>query len=378
MTTRSKSLVRVVGSAVAVLALAACSAESSSEGGSASPEITSAAADVIEPLKGEIDWPEPAELSAPIDLSGKTVWWVPIGDAVPSIHSTGVGFTEAVEAAGGEVKLCDGKFNPSDIGNCLKSAGDQNADAVVTYYVDYNMIPNAFDALVDQGVPLLVGAAEARKPATDTLAFSDSGPLTIAVNEVVAASAITASGSAPSGIAIMLNDTPATTKATQAMADKWKELCPDCPLATVKHTTANQDKLSSAISAELVKNPKAKVILSPDDSLVPAITQAVKGSGRNDVNIVSSMGNLPNMQNVLAGSQHADVGLPTAYLGWALAGALFQLVTGDEVAPPPLVMRYFDAENTKDLDLTPEAYESTKWYGDDSFKAAFQTAWGIR
>jgi ribose transport system substrate-binding protein len=363
--------------AAAAVALAACGSDSNAVGQGVSKEGTADARALIEALKDEVTWPEPAEVSTPVDLAGKTVWWVPIGDAVPGIHAAGEGFRSAVEAAGGSVKLCDGKFNPSDIGNCLKSAGDQGADAVVTYFVDYATIPNAFDALVDQEVPLVVGAAQARKPNSDTLAFWDTAPLTTALTETVAAASIVASGSSPEGIAILLKDNPSTAAATEAMTDKWEELCADCKLATVDHTTANQDKLPSLISAELVKNPNATVILSPDDGLVPSITQAVKTAGRTDVKIVSASGALPSMQNVAAGTLHADVGLPTNYLGWSVAGALFQLMAGDPVSEPPLAIRYFDSSNIDSLELTPEAYESNEWYGDDSFEAAYKAAWGI-
>lgn len=370
-----------VGTAALVLSLAACGSESSSGGSSAggggSKEVSAQAAAVIDKLTTEVTWPEPATLSASIDLKGKTVWWIPIGDGVAGINAAGKGFRSAVESAGGSVKMCDGKFNPSDIGNCLKSAGDQDADAVVTYFVDYSSIPNAFDELIDQGIPLVIGAAQATKPSTDKLAFWDNGPMTKALNESVAAASIVAAGSSPNGIAILLKDNPSTTTATKAMAKKWKELCPGCPLVEVNHTTANQDKLPSLISAELVKNPSATVILSPDDTLAPAITQAVKTAGRTDVKIVSSAGNLPNMQNVAAGSQFADVGLPTDYLGWNVAGALFQLMVGDPVSEPPVVMRYFDSSNIDSLELTAKAYQSSEWYGDNSFKAAFKTAWGL-
>ena len=42
-----------------------------------------------------------------------------------------------------------------------------------------------------------------------------------------------------------------------------------------------------------------------------------------------------------------------------------------------LTNRYFDSSNVGDLTLTPEAYLSNQWYGDDSYQAAYKSAWGL-
>ena len=84
------------------------------------------------------------------------------------------------------------------------------------------------------------------------------------------------------------------------------------------------------------------------------------------------------MQNVKAGAQAGDLGTPVIYTGWTYANALFQLLVGDTVAPnSTLVNRYFDQSNVAGLTLTPEAYLTNAWYGDDSYTAAFKTAWGL-
>lgn len=378
-------LIAGLSAAALAMTLAACGTDEASGSNSGSGASTNAAsagsaeaAAFIEKIRGEVTWPEPAKLSKPVDLKGKTVWWVPIGDGVPAIHASGIAMRTAVESAGGTLKLCDGKFNPSDIGNCLKSAGDQGADAVVSYFVDYATIPNAFDALAAKNIPILLAGAE-KQPSVEskTLAFWDNGALTATMNQYAAAAGIVAAGESPDAIGIILKDTPYTAKATGAMVTKWKELCADCPINTIDHTTANADKLPSAISAALLKNPKANVIISPDDFMVPPILQAVRTSGRSDVKIVSSSGALPNMQNVKAGSQFGDVGLPANYMGWAIAHGLFQLLVGDKVSEPPVALRYFDSTNIGKLALTPEAYQSGEWYGNNAYVAAFKAVWGV-
>lgn len=386
MTTSLKRSMTAAGVALAALVLAACGAGESSNN-SSSPTSTgsasspaAAAAAIIDPLKAQITWPAPTKLSGAVDVKGKTIWWVPIGDAVPVIHGFYTGFQEAVQAAGGTVKLCDGKFNPADIGNCLKQAADQNADAVVTAFIDYAMLPTAFDALTAKGIPVLIAgeAPSGGKTASKDLAFFDPSGHVKKMYETTSAAGIVNGGDKPNGLWLKLEDSSLTKDASDAGVAAWKALCSDCALATVDFTTANVDKLPSAVSAALVSNPDVNVVMVPVDSFVPPVTQALKTAGKTDVKVVSTGGDLPNMQNVQAGTQAGDLGTPVIFSGWQYANALFQLLVGDAVTPDStLTNRYFDSSNVSGLTLTPEAYLSNAWYGDDSYQAAFKTAWGI-
>ena len=386
MTTSVKRSLTVASAAIAALVLAACGAgegsnsSASPSGSSSASSPAAAAAAIIDPLKAQITWPEPAKLSKAVDVKGKTIWWVPIGDAVPVIHGFYEGFNQAVTAAGGTVKLCDGKFNPADIGACLKSAADQNADAVVTAFVDYAMLPAAFDALTAKNIPVLIAgeAPSGGKTASATLAFFDPSAHVKKMYETTSAAGIVSAGDKPNGLWLKLQDSSLTKDASDAGVAAWKALCPGCALATVDFTTPNADKLPSAVSAALVQNPDVNVIMVPVDSFVPPVTQALKTAGKADVKVVSTGGDLPNMQNVKAGTQAGDLGTPVIYTGWQYANALFQLLVGDQVvADANLTNRFFDSSNISGLTLTPEAYLSNQWYGDDSYQAAYKTAWGI-
>jgi len=342
--------------------------------------LASIAAD-LDALRGPITWPEITALSSPVDLSGKTVWWIPIGDAIPVINGFGKGMKEAVEAAGGTFKLCDGKFNPADIGNCLQQAADQNADAVATAFIDYAMLPTAFDALNAKGIPVLIagvgptGGAEA----TETLAFFDPSGQVMKMYETISKAGLSVNGEATNALWLRLLDSSLTTNGSDAGVAKFKELCPDCPLATADFTTANADKLPSQVSAELVKAPDINTILVPNDSFVPPVLQGLKTAGRTDVAVVSNSGELQNMQLIKDGQQAGTIGTPVIFTGWQYANALMQLLVGDAVTPAnDLTNRYFDASNIEGLEITPEAYVSSKWYGDDSFKEKFLAAWGIQ
>jgi ribose transport system substrate-binding protein len=399
LTTRStglRSKVAVSAAAAAVLLLAACGSSSSgttsssAAAGSSTPAASSssAAADPIAAVQAELDalkapvaWPAPTAPSKPLDIKGKTVWWIPIGDAVPVIHGIGEGFKQAVEAAGGTFKLCDGKFNPAEVGNCLKQSGEQGAGAVVTAFIDYAMLPNAFDALTGQGIPVLVGGVPASGDATvgPKLGFFDPTERVNGIYDVITKSGLAKSGTDTNGLWLRLLDSSTTTNASDAGIATYKEICPTCALATVDFTTANIDKLASAVSAALVKNPDINTLFVPVDSFVPPAVQGAKTAGKSDLVVVSASGDLANLQAVKAGTQAGDFGNPVIYTGWTYANALGQLLAGDAVTPDDkAVGRYFDSSNIGDLTLTPEEYLTSNWYGDEAFKATFLAAWGVK
>ena len=381
-----KTSLTAVGVAIAALALAACGAgegsnsTTSPSGSSASASSpTAAAVAFIDPLKAPIKWPDPTKLTKAVNVKGKTIWWIPIGDSISEIHAQGEGFRQAVESAGGTVKLCDGTFNPADIGNCLGQAASQGAGAVVTDYIDYAAVPTSFDALEKANVPVLIAGAVRPKGVSDTAlrTFYDDSPTTILMNQAVAAGALIAGGDKPNGLAIVLTDSDNTRAATEQLVVTWKKLCPGCPSASIEFSTANLDKLSSSVSAALVSNPDINVVMVPNDAFTGPVSQALKTAGKPDAKIVSSGADLANMQNVKAGSQAGDAGAAGIHAGWAITNALFQLLVGDTVAPNNPLVRYFDSSNIGNLTLTPEAYLSNAWYGDDSYQPAFKTAWGI-
>ena len=109
-------------------------------------------------------------------LKGKTVWYVPIGSAVPILNAFGVGVQQAVTKIGLKFHVCDGKFLPTTIASCLDQAATQGADAVITGYIDYQLVPNSFDKLVAKNIPVLIAGEQPSGGKTDSskLAFYDT------------------------------------------------------------------------------------------------------------------------------------------------------------------------------------------------------------
>jgi ribose transport system substrate-binding protein len=329
------------------------------------------------------DYPEEPSLSQPVDMDGKSVHIVALGDQIPVIHGVAVGLQDALAKVGATGKICDGKFNPTAVADCLKTAGDQGADAVVSLFVDYEMAGTAFDALADKGVKVLIGGVEPSggREADETLAFYDNTGRVDALYEAMSVSAVANGGPDAQMLWLKLMDSTTTRSASDKGIAKAEELCPTCGVATAEFTTANLDKLPSAVSAALVQNPDTNLLVVPVDSFVPPALQGVQSAGFADkVKVISSSSDLAGLQRIKDGQQVSDLGTPVIYEGWKYANGLMQLMAGDEVvpvAPEDMVTRDFNPDNVGELDLSTEAYFTPDWFGDDAFKQVFLTAWGV-
>ena len=362
--------------ATAPAATAAASAPADSASG-----IDAAIAEIAS-LEEKIEsWPMPEPLSAPVDVKGKNVFIIPIGDAVPVIQAVRGGLESALKAAGATTEMCDGKFNPSDVANCLKLAVDQKPDAIVTLFIDYAMVPTAFDAAAAAGIPVLVGMAapSGDLPAGAKMAYLDASGQSSAMFVVTAKAAVADQGEGLQALVLRLNDSKLTTASADAAIAAITEACPACVAVPVDYTTPTVDKLPSAVSAALVANPGINaLIVSPEVYMEPAIAGINSAGLADQVKLYGGNGDVSGMQRVKDGKQVADAGIGATYVGWQVANGLHQLLAGDEVSPIADYTggRVFTANNIGDLTLTPEEYFTMNWYSSNTdFEQQFLDAW---
>jgi ribose transport system substrate-binding protein len=380
-----------LGSVIASLALLGACAQNDGPGTAAGGTAEDSNAGV-EQAKSHMDelagpltaasYPKEPALSNPVDMTGKKVLIVALGDNIPVIHGGAVGAGEALKALGATSEICDGKFTPTVVADCLHRAVDRRYDAVVTTFIDYAMAGAAFDEVEKAGIPVLLGgvAAPPDKKPSATLAFYDNTPRVNLLYQAMAEAAIATVGEDTNALWLRLTDSTTTTNASDAGIDRFEKLCPSCGLASTDFATANIDKMPGAVSAALLQHPDTNVLVVPVDSFVPPAMQGVQSAGLADkVKVVSSSSDLAGLQRVKAGEQSLDIGTSVIYEGWKLVNALEQLLAGDEVQKgDTMVSRVFTPDNVGDLTLDEASYFTTSWFGDDSFKDAFLTAWGVK
>lgn len=380
---------------VTALLLTACGAgeldstETADTGTGSGAVGTAAAAAGVDDAKKDIagyadspQWPDVPKLSKQVDLKGKRFTYVALGDSVPVIHGVGVGVQQALSAAGATVKTCDGKFNPTTVASCLKTAGDERVDGVITSFVDYQMAGPAFDQLAKKGVKVIVGGVAPSGGRTNdaTLAFNDNTPRVFALHEAMAESVLAQLGTSAKVVWAKLMDSTTTKSASAKGIAKFKELCPSCQIESVEFTTVNVDKLGLAVSAALLANPDTNAVVVPVDTMVPSALQGIQSAGKaGKVKVFSSSSDLAGLQRVESGQQASDLGTPVLYEGWRFANAMMQLLAGDTVTQgTELVTRDFTAGNVSSLSLTSAKYLSDDWFGGSGYRDEFLTAWGSK
>ena len=372
------------------LVLTACGAgESSSDEADTAGTGSTASAASVDEAKAQVDewskeiteWPEVTPIAEPADLKGKKVTIIPLGDQIPVIHGVGEGEKQALEKLGASVNVCDGKFNPTTVADCLKTAGDQKVDYVITNFVDYDMVPAAIDALTKSGTKVLIGSMHESKKAkkNENLAFFDATERVALLYEAMATDAFAGQGEKTKPLFLKLMDSSTTKTASERMITKFEELCPSCESSSVEFTTANLDKLSSTVSAELVSNPDTNAIVVPVDTFVPPAIQGAKSANKiKQIKVYSSSSDLAGLQRVKDGTQASDLGTPVIFEGWKHVNALMQMASGEEVQPADvLVTRAFTPDNVKDLKLDPKTYLTDDWFG-TGYQDDFLTAWGVK
>ena len=314
-------------------------------------------------------------------LKGKTIWYVPIGSAVPILNGFGVGIEGALAKLGANYKTCDGKFLPTTIAACLDQAATQGADGVITAYVDYKLVSTAFDNLVSKHIPVLIAgeANNSGKPDSPALAFYDTTESVNVTQRLNNESVIVDSGGKAKVLFIGVTDSSQLIAATAYSKKYFKDNCPGCKFTEVDTNTASISKLPSQVSSALISHPDTTYVISEVDGNAAATLTGVQTAGfSNKVKFASTNGSLDSLQRIKAGqTQFVDVGVSPIYLSWLFTDGMVRMMNGSVPVTSLGIFRIFTKDNVGGLTLTPEAYSTNAWYGSDDFKKTFTTGWGI-
>ena len=367
-------------------ALAACGSSGSTSGGgsgtSGGPAVATAKADLAK-YSGEVtSYDAITKIDGDVSaLKGKTVWYVPIGSAVPILSAFGDGVEQAATKAGMNYKTCDGKFLPTTIASCLDQAASQGADAVITGYIDYQLVPTAFDNLVSKNIPVLIAgeSPSGGKQNTPQLAFYDTTKSISVLQKLAADKIILDSNGAAKVLFIGVTDSPSTKAAGDYAKKYFADNCPKCEVNSIEYNTASLNKVPSQVSSALISHPDTTYVFPSLDAGAPGALTGIQTAGfTNKVKLVSTNGALDSVQRVKAGGvQIADIGFSPIYAGWQFTDSLLRMMTGGTPLETVGVIRAFTKDNVGDLDLTPTAYATNDWYGSKDYEQTFLTAWGL-
>ncbi|MCD4526620.1 substrate-binding domain-containing protein [Nocardioides sp. cx-173] len=385
----------ILATALAGALLAACGSTDGGSGGGGNgsgatdEELKAAQAQIEEwsaPLTAE-RYPEIAQLEKQVDLKGKTVHLIPLSDGIPVIHAIVVGVQQALDEIGADYKVCDGgaggQPNPTSWGNCLKAAGDQGADAVMTLFIDYEAVATQFDALADKGIPTLIAGVEEKgmTPKPGVIDFYDNTGRLQEGYASLSVSALAHVGKDVKPLWLRLLDSTATTGSSDAGVEKFKEICKECSVYTADFTTANsQAQLAATVSAALVQHPDANAVIVPVDNFAPLAIQGIQQAGKTGkVEVITGSGSLDALQRIKDGAQVSTLTGPIQYEGWLFTNGLMQLLAGQKVEKVTAALsRDFNESNVEELELKPELALTDDWFSEGQpYIPSFLAAWGV-
>jgi ribose transport system substrate-binding protein len=390
---RTPTLTLVAVIAILAVATTACSSSggsktnaststSTSAGSSADSSLTSLQSDLAKYTQSVTSYAAIQPIAGGVSaLRGKTVWYVPIGSSIPTLAAIGTAMKSAFSKVGITLHTCDGKLLPTDIATCLSQAATQGADGVVTAFIDYTLVPNAFDALVAHHIPVLVAGEQpdGGKTSTSTLGFYSTRATDDLTQKLTAESVISDSKGSAKILYLGVTDSPETKQEASYAKSFVAQNCSGCKFTEVDYNSAAITKLPSQVSASLISHPDTTYVVCETDLCAPNAVSGIKTAGyTNKVKLTSANGNLDSLQRIKAGDvQFSDAGVSSTYFGWQFSDGILRMLSGSAPVSTTTVVRVFDKSNVGDLTLTPAAYQTNDWYGSDAYERTFLSAWGV-
>jgi ribose transport system substrate-binding protein len=375
----------LVGGAAVAAMLAGCGAAASKGPATTASKSANAGSSAPAAIKSYTSpvssYPAVSKVSGASQLKGKSVWYVAIGESVPIIAAYGSVLQSALDKVGITTHICDGKLLPTGVASCMDQAISAHASAVVTSYVDYQMVPAAMQAVVSHKIPLLVGgeANDSGHPPDKYLQFysangDEDGAAHIAIN------AIDADSKGHANIVFIgADDSPSLKDLIAQTQRDVRSTCASCTLHTYSYLTPDIEKVPSQVSAALIQNPSTNYIFVGQDTAASQVIQGVQSAGfGTKVKIVSVDGSLAPLQTIKSGDLLTqDVGVSPIYTGWSWADGIIRMMLGHTPDVVSGGFRLFDKSNVAGLKLTPAAYATNQWYGPPKFESLFLKAWGV-
>jgi ribose transport system substrate-binding protein len=389
----------VPGTALAAAALlAACSSSSSSTtgttSGSSSASTSASAGAPTSPADAGValaqqtvtkleattsSYPVPtASVPGVSKLKGRTVFYIPLLQDVPTFAVAAQTMKAALTRAGLKLQVCDGQAQPTAVAACVQQAVGAGAAGIVLDAIPYGMAYSALNAAVAKGVPVLVAdqvPQPASTPNTDHVSYL---PGAQDQASQIAWWTIADSNGKANGIIAEEIDNPSSIAAVTDSLAIYKKYCPACVI-TVKQISASTTALeAAAASSNLQTHPDATYYYTEfEDSLQPTI-QGIQQDGKaSAISLSVGAGTVNGLGLLKSGSLvKAVVVVDEAYEGWALTDQILRMATGTAPVQETIPTRLFTKQNIGTIQVTTADQASGVWFGDTSFENDFAKLWG--
>ena len=370
--------------------LAACSSNSSSSANgipSISPAASSSTSSGLALAQQAVakletttsSYPLPkASISGVSKLNGRTVYYIPLAQAIPTFVVAAESMKAAMAKAGLKLQVCDGQVQPSAIAACVGQAVAANAAGIILDAIPYGMAQNALDSAKSKGVPIVV-ADQSPQPGTTNTDQVTYVPGPVDEPSQIAWWMIADSQGKANAILAEEIDNPTSTAMVTNSLDIYKKNCPGCTIKVKQITATTNSLLASATSSNILSNPNADYYYTEfEDSMQPTI-QGIQQSGRTGVSLGVGGGTVNGLGLLKSGSSpvKAVVVVDEAYEGWALADMILRMATKSGPVDEQIPSRLFTSNNIGSISITSTDQASGAWFGDTSFQDEFAKLWGV-
>ena len=387
----------VPGTALAAAALlAACSSSSSSTTGTASgTSSASTSASATSPADAGValaqatvtklgattsSYPVPtASVPGVSKLKGRTVFYIPLLQDVPTFAVAAQTMKAALARAGLKLQVCDGQAQPTAVASCVQQAVGAGAAGIVLDAIPYGMAYSALNAAVAKGVPVLVAdqvPQPASTPNTDHVSYLPGAQ--DQASQIAWWIIADSNGKANAIIAEEIDNPSSIAQVTDSLAI-YKKYCPACVI-TVKQISASTTALeAAATSSNLQTHPAATYYFTEfEDSLQPTI-QGIQQDGKaSSISLSVAAGTVNGLGLLKSGSLvKAVVVVDEAYEGWALTDEILRMATGTAPVQETIPTRLFTKQNIGTIQVTTGDQASGVWFGSTSFENDFAKVWGV-
>jgi len=361
------------------LAVAACGGDDDDEGGGGSAAATSTAEasavggeaqKIVEEFTSPVEWPGPDEpVEAP---AGKKLTAITCGSQGITCVRVADGVKAAGEALGYQVKIVDGRSDPTVWNQAIKAAIAEKTDGIALAAIPPVVVSDAIASAKKAGIPVAAG-------------LSTAGPVEVKANpsrpDIARANAAylaVASEGKAKVLSIRDDEFPETKFTADQLGKDLASLCKECEIVEeIDFTLAlASQRLASKVTQVLRNNPDIDYITTPFDTVNVFVQQGIAAAGRKGkVKIVGVGGDPPSVDAIKAGDEVASLGTPAEWLGWMLVDGLVRSFAGQDV--PPLskeIDTNYDVPQrfiTTDTELDPQG-----WQGGFDYQSKFKELWG--
>ena len=309
-------------------------------------------------------------------LAHKKILVVPLASAI--FASMQASITKGIEAAGGNVRVCDGKANPTEIGTCLASAKTSNVDAVITIAVSPDIAGEGYRELEAEHIPTYAAWQNPlQTPETELLRFQDNVPALESSLKTATDYAMATSEEPLQSLLIGNQD----SKPTEAASKNWmaytEEVCTGCSQNTDFVITTQASQVTGMVSSQLIQHPETNTVMTFNIDVYgpPAVEGLANSAEKPRLGGNGSGG--PALKLIQQGRLSFDVATSLYYEGWAAVDGLMRQLAGLQAVEYPAAIRIFDPENVSELNLAPQNETSFQWFGNAPIEAEFEKAWGL-